>query len=132
MQIDHAFHCRHVFLSAGLSSGRCRFIASSDALIAKGRRHPRCAAISITAGNEVMHSHDDVECEPDTRHDDRPPVIVRRNAVSPGPGLVECGEIAPDRLRRNLPPPSPISVVSVPLYRICCGLHDHLQGATDV
>lgn len=94
MQIDQAIHCRHVFLSVGLSSGRCLFIASSDALIAKCRRHPRCAAISIAAGNEMMDSRDEVECEPGTRHDDRSPMIVRRNAVLPGPGLVECDEIA--------------------------------------
>jgi hypothetical protein len=59
-------------------------------------------------------------------------MIVRHNAVPPGPGLVECGEIACNRLRRNLPPHSLISAVSVDLYRICRGLHDDFQGATYV
>jgi hypothetical protein len=95
MRIDQAFHCRQAFLSAGLSSGRYLFIARSDTLNAKCRRHPRCASVSIAAGNEMMDSRDDVKCEPGTRHGDRPPVVVRLNAIWPGLGLVECGDIAP-------------------------------------
>ena len=56
--------------------------------------HPRCAAISTSAGNQMMDSHDEIECEPGTRHDNRSPMIIRRNVVLPGRGLVGCNEMA--------------------------------------
>jgi hypothetical protein len=61
------------------------------------------ASISIADRYEMMDSRDDVECEPDARHDDCPSMIVRRKAVSPDPGLIECGDITAvlDRYRSS-------------------------------
>jgi hypothetical protein len=73
----------------------CALDGSSDsnALNAGCRRHPRRASISIADRYEMMDSRDDVECEPGARHDDGPSMIVRRKAVSPDLGLIECGDI---------------------------------------